>query len=42
MENNSLRSVLSDIVQHFGSLLENPTLDELMSENNRKQFLVKK
>lgn len=41
MHTNSLVSVLSDTEQHFRSLLENLTLDELVSENNRKQFILK-
>lgn len=41
VDTNWLCSVLCGTVQHSGSLLENPTLDELMSENNRKQFILK-
>ena len=32
MDKNLLHLVLSDILKHFGSLLENPTLEELVGE----------
>jgi len=43
MGKNLLCSVFSDILKHFRSLLENPTLDEMVGETAliRKKFRVK-